>query len=50
MLQKALKIEAIKEFAEKLKEELTTGAAVMRISTMDIINDVVKELTEETKK
>lgn len=44
------KKEAVKEFADRLKEELTTGAAVMRISTMDIINEVVKELTEETKK
>ena len=43
------KKEAVKEFAERLKKELTTGAAVMRISTMDIINDLVKELTGETK-
>lgn len=41
------KKEAVKEFAEKLKKELTTGAAAMRVSTLDIINDLVKELTEE---
>lgn len=41
------KKEAVKEFAERLKKELTTGAAVMRISTLDIINDLVQELTEE---
>jgi len=39
--------EAIKEFADKLKEELTTGAAVMRVSTLDIIDRLVKEITEE---
>ncbi len=42
-----IRAEAIKEFAEKLKKELTTGAAAMRVSTLDIINDLVKELTEE---
>lgn len=41
------KKEAVKEFAEKLKKELTTGSAIMRVSTLDIINDIVKELTEE---
>ena len=41
------KKEAVKEFAERLKKELTTGAAVMRISTLDIINGLVKEFTEE---
>ena len=40
------KAEAIKEFADKLKEELTTGAAVMRVSVLNIIDDLVKELTE----
>lgn len=41
------RVEAVKEFAEKLKEELTTGAAVMRKSTLGIIDDLVKEFTEE---
>ena len=38
--------EAVKEFAERLKEELTTGMAVMRVSTLDIIDNLVKEFTE----
>ena len=41
------RVEAIKEFAEKLKKELTTGAAIMRKSTLAIIDDLVKEFTEE---
>ena len=36
----------IKEFAERLKTELTTGSAVMRVSTLDVIDDLVKEMTE----
>lgn len=39
--------EVIKEFAERLKTELTTGAGVMRISVIDIIDALVKEMTEE---
>lgn len=35
---------AIKEFAEKLKTELTTGSAVMRVSTIDCIDNLVKEM------
>ncbi len=42
--------EAIKEFAERLKAELTTGAAVMRVSTLDIINNLVKEMTGDAGK
>ena len=41
-----LKAEAIKEFADKLKNELTTGAAVMRVSVLNIIDYLVKEMTE----
>lgn len=40
------KAEAIKEFAEKLKAEITTGDGVLRVSTIDIIDDLVKEMTE----
>lgn len=43
------RVEAVKEFAERLKEELTTGAAIMRKSTLAIIDDLVKEFTEEQK-
>lgn len=39
--------EVIREFAERLKTELTTGAGIMRISVLDIIDDLVKETTEE---
>ena len=39
--------EVIREFAERLKAELTTGAAVMRVSVLDIIDDLVKEMTEK---
>lgn len=38
--------EAIKGFSEKLKTELTTGMAVMRVSTLDVIDSLVKEMTE----
>ena len=43
------KAEAINEFAERLKIELTTGAAVMRASTLDVIDNLVNELTEGNK-
>lgn len=43
---KPVRAEAIKEFAERLKEELTTGMAVMRVSALDIIDNLVKEFTE----
>lgn len=39
--------DGIREFAEKLKAEITTGAGVLRVSTIDIIDDLVKEMTEE---
>lgn len=39
---------AIKEFAERLKAELTTGAAIMRVSVLGIIDDLAKKMTEET--
>lgn len=39
-----IRTEAIKEFAEKLKGELTTGAAVMRVSVLNIINNLVEEM------
>ena len=38
---------AIKEFAERLKRELTTGKALMRISVLNIIDDCVKEIVGE---
>ena len=41
------KTEAIKEFAERLKGELTTGSATMRGSVLNIIDSLVKEMTEE---
>jgi|GEM_PF-4727274 len=44
---KTAKSEARKEFAERLKTELTTGAAVMRRSTLAVIDDVLKELEDE---
>lgn len=43
---KNAKCEAIKEFAEKLKAEITTGCGVLRVSTIDIIDNLVKEMTE----
>ena len=46
---KQAKDDAIREFAERLKTELTTGVAVMRISTIDTIDNLVKEMTEEIK-
>ena len=39
--------DGIKAFAERLKTELTKGSAVMRVSTLDVIDDLVKEMTEE---
>ena len=39
--------EVIRQFAERLKAELTTGAGTMRISVLDIIDDIVKEMTGE---
>lgn len=44
-----IRANAIKEFAEKLKGELTTGAAMMRGSVLNIIDSLVKEMTEDTK-
>lgn len=41
------KAKAIKEFAERLKAEITTGVGVLRVSTIDIIDDLVKEMTED---
>lgn len=38
---------AIKEFAERLKRELTTGKALMRISVLNIIDSLVKEMVGE---
>lgn len=38
---------AIKKFSERLKKELTTGSGVIRRSVLDIINDTLKEMTEE---
>ena len=40
------KSEAIKEFAERVKTELTTGATIMRVSTLDVIDNLVIEMTE----
>ena len=37
---------AIKEFAERLKAELTTGVGCMRVSTIVVIDSLVKEMTE----
>ena len=37
---------AIKEFAERLKAELTTGVGVMRVPTIAVIDNLVKEMTE----
>lgn len=42
-----IKANAIKEFAETLKRELTTGSATMRGSVLNIIDSLVKEMTEE---
>ena len=39
--------DGIKEFADKLKEELTTGAAVMRVSVLNIIDSLIEEMTEQ---
>ena len=44
---KIVRERAIKEFAERVKEELTTGAGIMRVSALDIIDSLVKEMTEE---
>lgn len=43
--QYEIKAEAIKGFAERLKEELTTGAAVMRMGALYIIDSLVEEMT-----
>lgn len=45
-ITESIKIEAIKEFAERLITELTTGAGTMRISVLAIIDTLVKEMTE----
>ncbi|MBQ3178230.1 MAG: hypothetical protein IJB52_10450 [Clostridia bacterium] len=42
-----IRVNAIKEFAEELKGELTTGAGTMRGSVLNIIDSLVKEMTEE---
>lgn len=44
-----IKSEAIKEFAVRLKEELQTGAAIMRISVIQIINSLSEEMVGEGK-
>lgn len=36
--------DGIKDYAERLKAELTTGAGTMRISVLTIIDDLVKEM------
>ena len=41
------KAEAIKEFAERVKADLTTGWAVMRISVLHIIDQIAKEMGVE---
>lgn len=42
-----IRANAIKEFAETLKRELTTGSATMRGSVLNIIDSLVKEMEEE---
>ena len=39
--------EVIREFAERLKTELTTGAGVMRVSVLNVIDVLVNEMTAE---
>lgn len=39
--------EVIREFAERLKTELTTGAGVMRVSVLNVIDVLVNEITAE---
>ena len=48
-LYSEIKSEAIKEFAERLKKEFTTGSAIMRISVLNIVDDLVKEMIGENK-
>lgn len=47
--RKCVRVDAIKEFAERLKEEFTTGSAIMRISVLNIVDDLVKEMIGENK-
>ena len=42
-----IRAEAIKEFAERLKAELTTGMGAMRMSTLGVIDNLVKEMVGE---
>lgn len=45
-MDKQIKSEAIKEFAERLKEKKIQSTLDNRICTMEMINNLVKEMTE----
>ena len=47
---KTAKSETIKEFAERLKEKFTTGEIIMRMTVRNIIDNTVKEMTENEGK